>query len=425
MGFRTWNAYHGDINDTLVRRVMQALVSRQRQVNGVATSLADLGYGRVGIDDGWQACHTGYMGTVTRFNKSFHALDGTPLVNKTRFPNVKALVQHGHKQGLKMGWYTINCICMDTYTIQFDADKDWSRRVYEAEVEFLLDAGFDGVKIDNCGDDQGIGFQMMIETINKSGKPLLIENSDQGNSNPRRGVPRNASFCPGNTFRTGGDIIPDFSVILDKLNRTRQYQDLDDPISRPDCWAYPDMLEVGNLLGDFMHTQSRTHFGAWCIVSSPLILSLDVTNDALVDSVWDILSNDEAIAVNQAWAGHPGRLLRGTATYQLWAKKLPGGVQAILVINSGPAAVGSMDLLLGDLGLDAEKRYAVRDIWAKTDLLEVASGSWKTGDISAYDSVFVRFTPVEIDDRARTSLSLPDQLERISLHELFVRSVYV
>ena len=65
------------------------------------------------------------------------------------------------------------------------------------------------------------------------------------------------------------------------------------------------------------------------------------------------------------------------------------------------------------------------DIWAKTDLLEVASGSWKTGDISAYDSVFVRFTPVEIDDRARTSLSLPDQLERISLHELFVRSVYV
>ena len=32
---------------------------------------------------------------------------------------------------------------------------------------------------------------------------------------------------------------------------------------------------------------------------------MDVTDKALVDSVWDIISNKEAIAVNQAWAGHP------------------------------------------------------------------------------------------------------------------------
>merc|ERR1712039_551510 len=108
---------------------------------------------------------------------------------------------------------------MDTYTIQDDSDKSWKARVYNAEVTFLLRAGFDGVKIDNCGDDQGIGFQMMIEAINKSGKPLLVENSDQGlSNNPRRGVPKNVSYCPGNTFRSGGDIVPDFSVMLGKLN---------------------------------------------------------------------------------------------------------------------------------------------------------------------------------------------------------------
>jgi hypothetical protein len=37
------------------------------------------------------------------------------------------------------------------------------------------------------------------------------------------------------------------------------------------------------------------------VVSSPLILGLNVTDKARLDSVWPILSNKEAIAVNKAW----------------------------------------------------------------------------------------------------------------------------
>ena len=73
------------------------------------------------------------------------------------------------------------------------------------------------------------------------------------------------------------------------------------------------MLEVGNFgyerngaANDQAFVESRTHFGAWCVVSSPLMLGLDVTDAARLDAVWPILSNAEAIAVNQAWAGHPG-----------------------------------------------------------------------------------------------------------------------
>ena len=32
---------------------------------------------------------------------------------------------------------------------------------------------------------------------------------------------------------------------------------------RPGCWAYPDMLEVGNFVGPNSYNESRTHFGAW------------------------------------------------------------------------------------------------------------------------------------------------------------------
>ena len=60
---------------------------------------------------------------------------------------------------------------------------------------------------------------------------------------------------------------------------------------------------------------------------------MDVTDKAKLDGVWPILSNTEAIAVNQAWAGHPGRLVSeggpndpapaGPKAYQVWAKVWP------------------------------------------------------------------------------------------------------
>lgn len=56
--------------------------------------------------------------------------------------------------------------------------------------------------------------------------------------------------------------------------------------------------------------EDRTHFGAWVITSSPLILGYDLNDDSVTDRIWDIISNKEAIAINQAWAGHPGRLVK-------------------------------------------------------------------------------------------------------------------
>ena len=69
------------------------------------------------------------------------------------------------------------------------------------------------------------------------------------------------------------------------------------------------MLEVGRveppLPGTFF-SWNRAHFGGWCIVSSPLIIGLELTDENL-EPVLDILGNVEAIEVNQLWAGHPVR----------------------------------------------------------------------------------------------------------------------
>ena len=120
---------------------------------------------------------------------------------------------------------------------------------------------------------------------------------------------------------------------LGNLQTTIAYQDPETPLSRPGCWAYPDsktmkllgcdcayrladlksvaVLEVGRIKvdGQMHHAWNRAHFGAWCVVSAPLILGMDVSQRAIVEPVIDIITNKEAISVNQAWAGHPGALV--------------------------------------------------------------------------------------------------------------------
>ena len=80
MGWRSWNCMLQNVSQERIFAQVEALVERR---NGRA-SLLELGYSHLGIDDGWQACGTG-------FNHSFHDANGRPLVNLTRFPSIKTM----------------------------------------------------------------------------------------------------------------------------------------------------------------------------------------------------------------------------------------------------------------------------------------------------------------------------------------------
>ena len=83
------------------------------------------------------------------------------------------------------------------------------------------------------------------------------------------------------------------------------------------------MSEIGNFkAGPHQNAQEQTHWGLWCTVSSPLILGFDMNNSATMDRVWPTITNADALAVSEAWAGHPGTLIRsypasGHAGYQV------------------------------------------------------------------------------------------------------------
>jgi alpha-galactosidase len=60
------------------------------------------------------------------------------------------------------------------------------------------------------------------------------------------------------------------------------------------------MLEVGRVSvnGKMNVGWNRAHFGAWCVVSAPLILGMDLTQQPELSAVVDIITNAEAIAVS-------------------------------------------------------------------------------------------------------------------------------
>jgi len=384
MGWRSWNAFHRGISQAKMQQTMDKMTQRSREVVGTKVSLLDLGYSNCGLDDNWQACGTGVKG-------SFHDANGTPLVNLTTFPDMGAMVAHGHSLGLHIGWYINNCICGEQ---QFRNDHQMQDKIFRGTVRALVDYGFDGVKIDSCSEFHNM--TRWAEIMQESGRPILTENchnSDkqdpcsEAKAHPASGV------CPYNFWRTSGDIGHKWDKVWKNLQTTIPWQDPVAPLSRPGRWAYPDMLEVGNLA---TFQEDRAHFGAWCIVSSPLILGYDLTDDAKTDRVWPIISNREAIAVNQAWAGHPGRMLREVAKdVQLWVKPLnhsTGEMAVLLLSNANPSAPGiSISISLHWLGLS---QVTVRDIWTHSNLGTV-DRTFKTDTFRGHDSRFYTFTPVQ------------------------------
>lgn len=96
---------------------------------------------------------------------------------------------------------------------------------------------------------------------------------------------------------------------------------------------------------------NAAHFGAWCTVSSPLTLGLNLLSPEL-EEVIPIITNKEAIAVNQNWAGHPGFLV---ATYDASAKADKDGF--IIYANGGALTRGN-DLAVKNMSsLDAAEAW--------------------------------------------------------------------
>ena len=417
LGWRSWNAYQFEITQAKMEAAAAEMVRLRQGVHGKLTSLAQLGYRNVGLDDAWQRCGGGVHDT-------FHDANGRPVVDTRRFPDMKSMVQRIHELGLKAGWYLNNCMCAET--ISNGARFADEHAIVRSEVDAIVGYKFDSVKLDGCG--RYLDMNLYATTLNTSGRSVLIENCHWGScdKSERQACPTRSAdgsiHCPMHFFRTSGDIDSSEFSWLQNMQTAERFLGRTDPLAGRGCWAYPDMLEVGNLVDsdgrDVGHAWNEAHFAAWCIISSPLVLGFDLMDEAKLDTVWPIIANHEAIAVNQRWAGHPGFLVRAWTpagsskisgkplhkyqwdgdvyssaamidTMQMWAKPQPNASVAILVINAG-LETASYSLDLSELSLP--QQVAVRDLLNHRDDPEASSSL--NGQVQGKACRFLLLSPV-------------------------------
>lgn len=172
--------------------------------------------------------------------------------------------------------------------------------------------------------------------------------------------------------------------------------------------------------GRMTFTESQGAFGLWCVLSSPLILGLDVSNMTDYDTYWPIISNTRALAINQAWAGEAGHLVQVSTTTQavpriyhgsaceasspnvtlpvwtVWGKTVSPGTFAIIALNFGDEPVVGIEVPVADMGLPQQPfpptaMLSCTEVWSGQRCAPV-QGVWEVPTLARHASIFYIFS---------------------------------
>lgn len=350
MGWNSWNHYGCNIDEALIRRTADALVS---------SGLRDAGYRYVNLDDCWHGARDA-------------AGDIQP--DPVRFPSgMKALGDYLHARRLKFGIYS------DAGETTCAGRPGSQGREFQDAVQYAR-WGVDYVKYDWCATGTGSAqrnpreaYATMARAIAASGRPMVLAICEWGENQPwqwGRGI--------GQLWRTTGDITNcwDCEVghgswsslgvlpILDKQRPLRGF-------AGPGGWNDADMLEVGNLP---TLAENRSHFAMWAMLAAPLIIGTDVPG--MKPEIRAILANPRLVAIDQDALGVAAFRWIGTRETEIWARPLSGGRWAVAALNRTglPQRVSVDWAALAELKDDlkgyradfARQGFALEDAWTGT-----------------------------------------------------------
>lgn len=281
MGWSSWNCFLVDISESIIMDHADLLVS---------TGLSDHGYDHINIDDGFFG-HRDSLGYMTS--------------HEERFPNgLKIVSDHIHSLGLKAGIYSD--AGDNTCGSRWNGDVNglgaglYGHEARDAE-RYFNDWNFDFIKIDYCGGtnlrltekDQYLRIRHTIDSV--ANHPVEVNIC-------RWAYPGTWVSDAGQSWRISGDVRPIWSSIKSTIGLNLylsayagggKYNDMDmlivgyakkpSPLLK-DCYGVP-------------FNEEETHFGMWCIMSSPLLLGCDL--GYLPEETMKIITNDELIALDQ------------------------------------------------------------------------------------------------------------------------------
>ncbi len=369
MGWNSWNKFACNVSEQMLKDVADAMIS---------SGMKDAGYEYIVVDDCWHG-ERDSLGFI-------HP-------NPEHFPSgMKAVIDYIHAKGLKFGIYS----CAGAETC---AGKPASRGHEYQDALMYANWGVDYLKYDWCNTENinAIGaYTTMRDALFAAGRPVVFSLCEWGDNKPWEWGAE-----VGHLWRTTGDIYDCFDCeedhgtwsswgvmkILDMQDGLREF-------AGPGHWNDPDMMEVGN--GGMTTSEDRAHFSMWCMLASPLIAGNDLTN--MSKETLEILTNKDAIAVNQDSLGIQGFKLTETDSLETWFKPLDKGDWAVCFLNRS-SKTKEIDFdwktkvydEFAKRDLNAtETTYEVMDIWTKKKLGKTK----KTlkSEVPSHDVLMLRLT---------------------------------
>jgi alpha-galactosidase len=126
-------------------------------------------------------------------------------------------------------------------------------------------------------------------------------------------------------------------------------------------WNDPDMLEIGN--GKMSADEYRTHMSLWALLAAPLLAGNDLSK--MGEGDLRILTNKDAIAIDQDALGKQGDRLYQDGDLDVWTRPLSGGRVAVGLFNRG-GTPRDISIELAKVGFPAAAH--LRDVWTQKDL---------------------------------------------------------
>ena len=335
MGWNSWNKFACNVSEKLIKEMADTMVT---------SGMRDAGYVYLVIDDCWQIDRDA---------------QGNIQPDPQRFPSgMKALADYIHAKGLKFGLYS------DAGTLT--CQKRPGSRGYEFQDARQYAAwGVDYLKYDWCStstQNAQASYSIMRDALLKAGRPIVFSMCEWGTAKPwlwAKDV--------GNLWRTTGDIQDCWDCKRDwggmGVVHILDLQDGLESYAGPGHWNDPDMLEVGN--GGMTTTEYRSHFSLWCVLASPLMAGNDLRS--MPPEIKEILTNREAIAVNQDPLGIQGRRVKRNGDTEIWSRQLADGGRAVVLFNRSAKETG-ISVSWTDIGYPPHLAASVRDLWAHKDL---------------------------------------------------------
>lgn len=395
MGWNSWNCWGNTVSQEKVMSSARALLEK---------GLDQYGWTYINIDDGWQGLREG---------------ENKALAPNSKFPDMKALADFLHSNGLKLGIYSSPWV--GTYAghigegcdnpdgnywwieqgmvdefhkldrSKLDRKKLWYYGLYsfvDVDAKQWAEWGIDYLKYDWSPNDEH-SLRAMGEALRACGRDIVYSISNHAP------VSLGPSLCKyAQCWRTTGDIRDNWDS-MSKIGF--EGQDMWAGYRSPGNWPDADMLVLGKVgWGPKTHDskltrdEQITHMTLWAILASPLLIGCDLAE--LDDFTLSLLCNPEVIDVNQDPLGYPAsRIMFEQGRSAVYMKPLEDGSVALAMFNLSGEEI---DLSFSPRELRMTGDQMIRDLWEREDISKVGYRARWSRKIPAHGAFFVKVTPV-------------------------------